>query len=414
MKVTAFIAAALVLCCGCPEASAISISDFLATAKNDYMIEHQKEKIDFLKSSSSNTPFFDRIELRTQTDEFELSRQTYSVRLYPNGWGETKAGKNLYEITLNSHETQQDLFLHQALRQRYGLVIGFLHSRAILELNRKLMVLYEDRVNVLKQSVNNIDFDFNDLIEAEDDCTRLQLELIGLENTQSRIENSIQMYIPEEVSIDFDPGTLAGIDLVQQTLEQSRTPAESDNVYLRDSRLRLELAKSRYNMEKAQSKRYISFLEASYDNERRHNTTEAFFVELGIRLPWINPDRLDINREKLRFLTEKAGSEELKRSLTDNLKTVSVDLKKLIGQYELLTESKKTGKAKSSIKTYMQLEGVDPLILLKIRESSLKSAIALEEIRYEIYAKYIELLDFSGRLSEKPLRNHISSTQESL
>jgi hypothetical protein len=42
----------------------------------------------------------------------------------------------------------------------------------------------------------------------------------------------------------------------------------------------------------------------------------------------------------------------------------------------------------------------------------LKRAIALGDIEYQLYATYVELLDVTGKLSEKPLRNYLASTPE--
>ena len=57
------------------EAKDITINEFLLTAASDTLLEYEKEKIDFLSSSSSNTPFLDRVELRTQTEESDLNKQ---------------------------------------------------------------------------------------------------------------------------------------------------------------------------------------------------------------------------------------------------------------------------------------------------------------------------------------------------
>ncbi|MDY6972672.1 MAG: hypothetical protein SV775_10135, partial [Thermodesulfobacteriota bacterium] len=76
-----------------PDVHGITVCDFLATAIHDYTLVSQTEKVDFLYAATPNTPFFDRIELRSESDEFESSRQRYSLRFYPNGWGETANGK---------------------------------------------------------------------------------------------------------------------------------------------------------------------------------------------------------------------------------------------------------------------------------------------------------------------------------
>ncbi|MGR3220494.1 MAG: hypothetical protein ACUZ8H_11875, partial [Candidatus Anammoxibacter sp.] len=365
-----------------------------------------------LSSSSSNTPLFDKIEFRTQTNEFELNKQRYSVRLYPKGFGATKAGKQVYNATMESGKVEHVMLLHRALKKRYLLVIGLLHAVKILKLNKELIVVHEDRVTVLEKSRNNINFDINDLVVAEDDYTNLQLELIGLESSMSGIMDSIRIYMPTEGPVEFNTVNLADIELIEKNTRKPVFTIDPDNIYLKGGNLRLKLAKDRYALEKAENRKYINFLEVSFDNDESRDAAKAYSLQLAINLPFVNSRRLDINRRKLKFLTAKGRYEELKISLTENLRILSGDMERLFKQYRVLIKRKETGSAESSLKRYIQLEGGDPLVLLVMRESILKNDIQLETIWYEIYTKYIELLDIVGKLSEMPLKNFISTSLE--
>ena len=54
------------------------------------------------------------------------------------------------------------------------------------------------------------------------------------------------------------------------------------------------------------------------------------------------------------------------------------------------------------------MEGINPLNLLKIKESMINGDIQLNRINYLILSRYIELLDVRGKLSDKPLKNFLS------
>ena len=398
------------------KAAEISISDFLATAKQDYLLDHQNEKIDFLNNSSPNTPFLERIEFRAGTSDgtHSSSRQRYGVRIYPTGWGESSAGKKVYETRLDHSTVQHDLLLHQALKKRYILVVNFLHRKNMLALQNDLSVLYKDRVSVLRQSQNNINFDFNDLIEAENEYTRLQLEQVSLKESMRSIEGLIQLYLSSDSPVEFDTKSMAGIDVMKDIIEEVNSIPESENVHLRESAVRTELAKNRHQLEESENRRFLSFFEASYDDEERNESDDKFFFRLGIKLPFVNSGRLDSNRRKLAYLTEKGRRKALERILSENQQVFYDDLKRLIEQHEVLTKRKEEMNFEASLKTYSALEGVTPLVLLKIRESMLQNDTILETIRHEFCTTYIELLDVTGALSAKPLRNYLSSGQENL
>ncbi len=405
-------AAFLCICIVCPEASEIRVSDFLATSENDYVLDPQNEKMDFLYSSSSNTPFFDRIELRTQTDQFEFSRQKYSLRFYTNGWNVTGNAKKLYNATLQSTRTKRDLLFHQALKRRYVLLIDFLHTRNMLALQRKLKKVYGDRVTVLKSRKNKLDFDVNNLLMAEDSHMEAQIKVMDMENSIRRIEDKIRQYVPVEGAVEFDTDNLTDIDFIRETIWQTGFSTVENNIYLKQSSSRLELAKNRYELEKSENRKYVRYLEVSYNNNKRHDATEAYSVGLAISLPFINSGRIEINRMKLQFLTAKSRYEVLKRMLAENFKMISSNLENLVRQYGVLMGKNREGIAESALKTYMRVEGIDPMVLLKIKEKLLKRDILLGKIRYEIYTKYIELLDVTGKLSERPLKNYISVGME--
>lgn len=396
----------------CPDAFAVSMNEFLETAKNDHTLTIQNDEINFLKSTSSNTPFLNAVELRTRTDRYDINRQQYTVRLRPNGWGEAKVGKNVYEKTLLYNECQHQVLFNEALKNRYLMIVDLIYNRALLTLERSLMVLYEDKINVLKKSVNNLDFDAGDVIDAEDQVIELQLDLITLENKISNIEDEIRKIISVQGPIEFDVKRMAGHKLILSIMQKMPPKPGKNNIYLKTAEMGAELARERFNLEKAESRRYIDYLEANYDMDEQNQLDRALSFEIGFTLPIVNPNRLDFNRRQLDSLKEKRRYEDQKRTVAEQTRITVQDLNRLMNQYNVLSLKKKSSKAESSLKTYMGVEGVDPLILLKLRESMLKTDIALEKINNRIYTKYIELLAVSGKLIEKPVINYLSGNTE--
>lgn len=396
-------------------ATEISIGDFLATAKNDLTLKNQEEKVRYLHSSSPNTPFLNRVELRTQTgEEFERFKQRHAIRFYPNGIGETKAGEKVYKTTVELNKVQQELLLHQALKERYILVINFLKTLEILKLKKELLTLYKDKISVFRKKVSQQDLDVNDLVNAEDDYVSLQLEVIELEATINSIEEDIRRRMQTEKSIVFNTENFADINTVKEASLRGNFRLEPDNIYLKNSSFNEKLAMGMYDLEKAEGKRYINFLETAYNNEELGENSHSFSFELGINLPFVHSNRLDVNRRKLQFLSEKSNREEMEISLEENLRKLMSELKKVFTQYDVLSEKKRTGKIESLLKKLLNMEGANPISLLEMKESILKHNLLLVEKHYEIYTKYLDLLDTSGTLSKVPLRNYISKNKERL
>ena len=136
--------------------------------------------------------------------------------------------------------------------------------------------------------------------------------------------------------------------------------------------------------------------------------------EFGISIPMVNDKRNDINTKKLVNLQEKNRCRNLKINLAKEMTTIMDTLKMFIRQYNLVAERRERSHAASSLKIYQQLEGIDPLTLLRLKESILESELTINDIRHKIFLTYIRFLDLSGRLSEKPLENHLSKNMEKI
>jgi len=68
----------------------------------------------------------------------------------------------------------------------------------------------------------------------------------------------------------------------------------------------------------------------------------------------------------------------------------------------------------SVLDIYQRLEGIDPLILLKLRESEVRAAIELTVLEHTLYTTYIGWLDARGMISEAPLKNYLSANLETI
>ena len=391
-------------------AAEITIGSFLASTRYDELLDQADEKLAFLHTTSPNTPYLDKLEFRTATDEFRATDQKYRLRVYPNGWGETAAGEELFDTTLALAEAQRDMVSHQALTRRYLLVVDYLHAKADLDLHRNLELLQQDRCTVLKKNIDSIDFDVNDLIEGEDDLLRLQMDLPEMENNLFTLAATIRQYAGVKEEIVFNTETLIGISDLDEKIRQLAGDFGNgeDNIYLRSRWLQVEEERWRYELEKSQSRRYVSFFEASYDNKDREHAREAYSLEFGIELPLVNSRRLDITQGKLDYLTEQGRYEEAKQSIEQEVERLNNELSRLISHYDRIAAGSNTGPR------YRHAEGTDPLVLLKIRENRVRRDSALNDLRHQIYRRYVELLDVTGTLSQTPVKNYLSKEQEDI
>jgi len=385
----------------------LTIDRFLATAEKDPQLQSHSELVEYMEASPESTPYLDRIEFRTETEEFDIEKQKYALRFYPRGWGETEISKKISETTGEAVRTEHESLFDTVLQNRYLLALDFLENLSLLNMNKTLLAVYEDEVSVLKKmSVSDLSFDIRTLVSAEDRYIALQLELVKLENNVNGIIEKIKSIAGDYEEIVFDEEKLTDPEAIGKLIQDIQSVESTDNnIHLRYQHVKTELAESRYKFEEAKNKKYLSSLNVEYDSAKDGNTEKAVSVELGFNLPFVNSDREDINRRKRIWFDEKLAYEEEKMETSEKIRSLSASLDRLIRQHRILVSRKPDSNAEISFKKYMKMEGINPLTLLKIKESILESDMRLNRTAYLIRRQYIELMSITGRLSEKPLKN---------
>src|SRR5690606_25652745 len=116
------------------------------------------------------------------------------------------------------------------------------------------------------------------------------------------------------------------------------------------------------------------------DEGKDFDMAQAYILEATFRIPWLNSDNIDLNRPKEDFLTEKEDVSKNRRELRIIMQKDIQDIGSLVSQYRYLMARENQVDAQASLKKYMQMTGVDPLILLSIKSSSLKNRLKIEEV----------------------------------
>jgi hypothetical protein len=392
----------------------ITVKDYLNTAFKDESFIFQKEKVTYLKNSSSNTPYIKEIELRMKIDEFEHSKHEYTVRMNMNGWGEHSHGKKVYDASLKYNETERVILLNNSLNDRYMDVISYNYLEIELDFIDSMISVYKDREEVLKQNVGTLQFDAVGLIETQGKLLDLQLDKVNNKNDLSVIDEKIKSFFPDENEHIILKKDLLDIYLIQEKIIHLKESFELKNVHIQNGHYKYEMAHAKYQLEQSENKTYLSFFEAAYNMDDKDKFEKAFTVEFGVTIPIVNPNRLDINRRKLNSIKAKSEWINMKQKIQMSFYSLSRKINRLITQYDIISFQKEKSRTEKSFEIFQQVEGVNPLILLELKESMLKNEITMQKIKYQIYETYIKLLDCSGKLASYPLMNYLSKNIEKL
>jgi hypothetical protein len=400
------------------------IADYLRTAKADGVLKARQPDREFETGRYSGIPFIRDLELSVRNDGFDWAGQRYTLKVEPRGFGEGRASARFDDAQVRQSEKRNRLLLNRALVDRYFLVIDLLMKQEMKRLNSEMISVSLDRIKVLESRKNGEDFDLSNLIDAELDLTKLRTADNDLGKEISVLQHRIGSALGAVPFSGFDTLGMVSLDAIITLVEKGGFAVDTGHVYLQYLKLGLTVAENRYRLEKAESRQYLSSLSFGYDvgerteeAERRRSGKDydlgrAYILEASFRIPNLTTSSRELNRRKLDFLSEKEDYEQNKRELADIMEKDIEDILFLVSQYRYLTARESEVDAQSSLKKYLQLTGVDPLVLLSIKNGQLKNAFKLQEVKYGIILNYIKVMDATGRLGQAPLRNFLSAGNE--
>jgi hypothetical protein len=406
----------------------VTIREMLLASLNDDAIKEldRTTKVN-TKGSYGGIPFIDDIELRMRNEAFDIYRMRYTLRIRPRGIGETKAGSQFDRTFSQNFKRKLEFGKNGALRDRYIQILDQMEERALEQNYRELIEVYEDMIKVMEKKQSDVAaFELDKLIDGEDKNTKLHNDIYELKRGFFPSYNGIMNSLHAKELGVFDTTGFVDIDSVIALVERNNFSFDTNNAYLEYYRSRYQLAEARFQLEKAEQRQYISLLAASYDNGemldqledrdkfKNYDLKYAYHLELGIRIPDLTMARYDLARRKADYLDEKDDYEKAKRELVGRMNKDKEDLLSFIAQYRFLKARETEVDANSSLKKYLQMSGVDPLILLKIKESIVKNHVEMQKLKYRILRNYIQVIDYCGILSKQPLRNYLSKEMEVL
>jgi hypothetical protein len=417
----------MLLALAAAEADTLTVSSFLETANRDERLKVQKEKCSYVEAARGNPLMLDKAEIRVRNTGLEINHNRYDLILSPSGLLEAKASGRYLEALRGYNRHARELALNKLLKERYTLALKLIFAQRELAIHRQLKVLSDDRITVLSKSMNRGEFEIMELIDAREELAARLIDIVELENEIRDLVENIQVHLGPRERVEFDTTNIIGADSIVAYLKTCAFSLDSSNLHLANSRLKFEQARERYRYESVQNRNVLSRIELSYDNGKlydelqrkydgklSYDTRKAYAMTLGFNIPWVSGDRMSAHQRKLGYLADSCDYAELTVELRNHMNRMAADVQTLTQEYAILEEKQASFNTESALRTYLGVEGIDPIILLRTRESILKSELAMLKIRGRIFHKYIELLDNEGVLSKEPLRNYLSATREPL
>jgi hypothetical protein len=335
-------------------------------------------------------PWIEELNVRSETRDWKLRKQSYSLRLRPVSLGERRASSQLY------NSWQQEL-VYLKLDEVYDQVAD-IHELWIdqdfisrqIELKKQIVALLSDveKVNT-KQS----------LIDAN----KLSL-LLAVKSRIAKINNSIILdqkrrdgklrAISEQVQGDYileaDSIDVKGyIQSAKESLLATNRPYISNS-----DMLDLQVLRNEMELEKAENNRVLDFVSLEYRGPHDNYLEERLSLGMSFNLPFFNGNQLSIAKIKVEQEQEQYKIEKVKQESLAKLTEIKESIFSNVYEYDSYNKlySKIEAENLQLISNMERQAIINPSIKLNHRIQVIENKLYLLKIQESIVKNYLEYL----------------------
>jgi len=427
------------------------------SAQNDPRFEAAQKRSE-ATSSPRNTKLWDKMELRYQLDGFSFAKHDFELRMSPKTFGEGSADRERYEAVKAYEKARFGVERSLLLYDRYERGVRYVMRKKINEINKQLLQVNNDRVEVLHLKSGSASFNPEDLMATLEKGASIRADLLSDSTALRDAELKMKIWVPDFDVVDLDSSFLPTMEELEQNL--------SNGVEVNENFPLVAMARGKRDSEVAQAKQdvakgrdYISHIGVGYalqvesrlekykelepsdvygtgtysdyrsDFEKKtgctgvmgctktanllvadkdnRKTADKFFVNLAFRLPFFDSGKdadLKLQVAKLDAESDYLGDV---RDINQKVARLTEEVLAMIGQWKVQKEYVQQVNASGFMEQFAINAGSDPLLLLRAKESSLESDMKAVKLEYDIFVRYLELLNYAGILAREGSANHL-------
>ena len=137
----------------------ITTTEVLLGARKAELVQFDSIQLEVLKKFNYGLPFVRGVEFRSESRNFLLRQQQYTLRVKPNSLRAILANKEVYTSKMDELEIQGRINFNQELEDRYLLLIEYLFNEKLMRAYEVKKIQLQDKLAILKQTVYDVDFD---------------------------------------------------------------------------------------------------------------------------------------------------------------------------------------------------------------------------------------------------------------
>ena len=391
----------------------LTIGEYIGSAEDDPRLKSKKAISDSLESSG-DTPWIKGLEFRSETGNFDILEQKYALRLYFKGFGETRSSREFIRNSGNLYKLEYTSARSDVLFERYSAVVTYIMHKKELKVIDSMRELLDDKLSVTEK-IGEITAETTEIdkMDIEDRITEIEMRRIEVESALESIEAAIRNDSGADRTPVFEREKIVSVEDIEkfaETLTEISGATKAESEY---QALRAIIAQNEIALEKAKERDWLKYIALEYDTgDRKDRPSRGFSIGFAISIPGFKNNQTSLVKKQIKLLDQNSDFESQSRIKETAVRTTLLTLKREIRQYKTLAERKDEIEKSGILRKYSSIEGVNPMMVIKLKEKILKKELKLAELELKIYEKYITLAYLLGIYEEESSVNFLSGNSE--
>jgi len=444
-------------------ASPLTWERLVESAKTDPKYQAAEKRAE-ATATDRNLKLWDKLELRYQLDGFSFAKHDFELRVTPQAFGEREADKEHFEAVKSYQSARFAVERSLLLYDRYERGVRYVLRKKINEINKQLLQVNSDRIEVLHLKAGSASFNAEDLMTSLEKNATLKSNILSDSTALRDAELKLKIWVPDFEGIDLDSSFLPTMEELSEFLKNGVTVDENfPLVALAKGKRDSDISKAKQDANKDRD--YISHIGIGYSlqiesllekykdlgysdvSKAKYNkyadewtkgacvggyigedcvrsdpgfvlrklvpesddrkTSDKFFLNVAFRLPFFDSNKDATLREQIAELDAESDYMDDVREINQKVARLTEEVLALIDQWKVLKDYAEQVNASGFMEQFARNAGSDPLLLLRARESSLESDMKAAKLEYDIFARYLSLLDYAGGLARQDVTNHL-------
>lgn len=418
------------------------------SASDDPVIKTAERRISSI-SSGPTTKLWDDLEFRYTLGGFGFLEHDFELRLKPSPFGETNTTKQYWSAQKKYQRARSNVDKSYLIYDRYERALRYVIRQKMAKINKELFQVNQDRITVLHAKAGSETFNAVDLMGAIEKTAVLNAELIADSTALRDTEMKLRSWV-EFDSIALDTSWLPTMDELNATL-QNQSQVDSTFPLIAMAKGKWDVNALRLLQENASDLDVISYIGLGYKHvvaekkykwidqadyianpetysewkevcgsgdceawlltrsEDDRRTIDKFYLNLSIKLPFFSNNNDDLMRRQISVLDAESDYLDEYRDLDQKVARLYDEIVALIAQWKVQKTFVAQVDAGSVFQEFATMAGSDPLLLLRAKESALESTLKAIKLEYDIFQRYLILLDYAGVFARDDVANHLKA-----